>query len=115
MPGVAGHGGGASQRLLIVHTVTEVSGVGLPAIYVPLPIGNGEQVHNARPVVDAGGALLLDDAALTTAWVAEHVTALLTDHARLAAMSAAASGLMRRDADEVLARIVLETAGGAER
>ena len=37
------------------NTVTEVSGVGLPAIYVPLPIGNGEQALNARPVVDAGG------------------------------------------------------------
>lgn len=91
------------------NSVTEAAAVGLPAVFVPLAIGNGEQVHNARPVVDAGGALLLDDAALTTAWVAEHVTALLTDPARLTAMSTAASGLIRRDADEVLARIVLET------
>lgn len=91
------------------NSVTEAAAVGLPAVFVPLAIGNGEQVHNARPVVDAGGALLLDDAALTTAWAAEHVTALLTDPARLAAMSTAASGLIRRDADEVLARIVLET------
>ena len=30
------------------NTVTEVSGVGLPAIFVPLPIGNGEQALNAR-------------------------------------------------------------------
>ena len=44
------------------NTVTEVSGVGLPAIYVPLPIGNGEQALNARPVVDAGGGLLVADA-----------------------------------------------------
>lgn len=35
-------------------TVAEVSSVGLPAIYVPLPHGNGEQELNARPVVDAG-------------------------------------------------------------
>ena len=52
------------------NTVTEVSGVGLPAIYVPLPIGNGEQALNARPVVDAGGGLLVADAALTPEWVA---------------------------------------------
>lgn len=96
-------------------TCAELAAVGLPAIYVPLPIGNGEQAHNARPVVEAGGAMLVDDAALTTAWVREHVPALATDPGRLAAMSAAASGLMRRDADEVLARIVLETAGGAGR
>ena len=43
---------------------------GCPAVFVPLPIGNGEQEHNARPVVDAGGALLVHDADLTSAWVA---------------------------------------------
>lgn len=97
------------------NSVTEAAAVGLPAVFVPLAIGNGEQAHNARPVVAAGGALLVADADLTTAWVREHVPALATDPARLAAMSAAASGLMRRDADEVLARIVLETAGGGAR
>jgi UDP-N-acetylglucosamine--N-acetylmuramyl-(pentapeptide) pyrophosphoryl-undecaprenol N-acetylglucosamine transferase len=30
-------------------TVAEVSAVGLPAVYVPLPIGNGEQRLNALP------------------------------------------------------------------
>ena len=35
---------------------------GCPAVYVPLPIGNGEQALNARPVVEAGGGLLVDDA-----------------------------------------------------
>ena len=32
-----------------------VTAVGLPAAYVPLPIGNGEQALNAAPVVAAGG------------------------------------------------------------
>ena len=76
------------------NTVTEVAGVGLPAIFVPLPIGNGEQALNARPVVDAGGGLLVADAALTPEWVRGTVPALLTDPDRLAAMSAAAA---RRD------------------
>ena len=43
-------------------SVTEAAAVGVPAIFVPLPIGNGEQALNAQPVVDAGGALLVDDA-----------------------------------------------------
>ena len=43
-----------------------------PAVFVPLPIGNGEQDHNARPVVDAGGGLLVADGALTSEWVAAH-------------------------------------------
>ena len=32
-------------------TVAELTAVGLPAAYVPLPIGNGEQRLNAGPVV----------------------------------------------------------------
>jgi len=92
-------------------SVTEAAAVGLPAVFVPLPIGNGEQEHNARPVVDAGGALLVDDAALTPEWVAGTVPSLLTDTERLARMGAAASALIPRDADERLARIVVEEGG----
>lgn len=92
------------------NTVTEVSGVGLPAIYVPLPIGNGEQALNARPVVDAGGGLLVADVALTPEWVAATVPGLLTDPARLAQMGAAARGVIPLDADDKLARLVLAAA-----
>ena len=98
--------GGASS-------VTEAAATGVPAIFVPLPIGNGEQALNARPVVDAGGALLVSDAELTPDWVADHVPPLATDPARLAAMSEAASGLIPRDADDKLAAIVAEVAAGA--
>jgi UDP-N-acetylglucosamine--N-acetylmuramyl-(pentapeptide) pyrophosphoryl-undecaprenol N-acetylglucosamine transferase len=91
-------------------SVTEAAAVGVPAIFVPLPIGNGEQPLNAKPVVEAGGALMVEDSAFTSTWVAANVPGLATDPERLAAMSAAASGLIPRDADEKLARIVLETA-----
>jgi UDP-N-acetylglucosamine--N-acetylmuramyl-(pentapeptide) pyrophosphoryl-undecaprenol N-acetylglucosamine transferase len=93
------------------NTVTEVAAVGLPAVFVPLPIGNGEQAWNARPVVDAGGGLLVADAALTSEWVAVTVPDLLADGERLAAMSAAAAGLIPRDADVTLAQMVLSAAG----
>jgi UDP-N-acetylglucosamine--N-acetylmuramyl-(pentapeptide) pyrophosphoryl-undecaprenol N-acetylglucosamine transferase len=95
------------------NTVTEVAAVGLPAVFVPLPIGNGEQALNARPVVEAGGGLLVADADLTSAWVTAHVAPLATDPVRLARMSAAASGLIPRDADDQLAAMVL--AAAAER
>lgn len=88
------------------NTVTEVAGVGLPAVFVPLPIGNGEQALNARPVVDAGGGLLVADAAFTPEWVRAHVPGLLRDEVRLAAMSRAAAGVMALDADEKLADLV---------
>jgi UDP-N-acetylglucosamine--N-acetylmuramyl-(pentapeptide) pyrophosphoryl-undecaprenol N-acetylglucosamine transferase len=92
------------------NTVTEVSGVGLPAVFVPLPIGNGEQALNAKAVIDAGGGLLVDDADLTSDWVAAHVVPLLQDRERLAVMGAAAAHLIPLDADEKLARMILEAA-----
>jgi UDP-N-acetylglucosamine--N-acetylmuramyl-(pentapeptide) pyrophosphoryl-undecaprenol N-acetylglucosamine transferase len=95
------------------NSVIEAAAVGLPGIFVPLPIGNGEQDLNARPVVDAGGGLLVQDGALTPEWVGATVPALATDPERLAAMSAAAAGLIPRDADEKLARMVIAAAGGA--
>jgi UDP-N-acetylglucosamine--N-acetylmuramyl-(pentapeptide) pyrophosphoryl-undecaprenol N-acetylglucosamine transferase len=91
-------------------SVTETAATGLPAVFVPLPIGNGEQAHNARPVVEAGGGLLVADTALTSEWVAATVPGLAGDPERLGAMGAAAAGLIPRDADERLARIVLEVA-----
>jgi UDP-N-acetylglucosamine--N-acetylmuramyl-(pentapeptide) pyrophosphoryl-undecaprenol N-acetylglucosamine transferase len=90
-------------------SVTEAAAVGVPAVFVPLPIGNGEQELNARPVVEAGGALLVADGDFTSAWVASTVPELVADDDRLAAMSTAASALIPRDADDKLARIVLET------
>ena len=92
------------------NTVTEVSGVGLPAIFVPLPIGNGEQALNAKPVVDVGGGLLVSDDALTPDWVAATVPGLLTDPERLAKMGAAAAKLIALDADEKLGAMILRAA-----
>jgi UDP-N-acetylglucosamine--N-acetylmuramyl-(pentapeptide) pyrophosphoryl-undecaprenol N-acetylglucosamine transferase len=90
------------------NTVTEMTAVGLPAAYVPLPIGNGEQTLIARPVVAAGGGLLVEDGDCTAEWVRETLTPLLTDPARLAGMGAAAAGFGRRDGDERLLDLVLE-------
>jgi len=94
-------------------TVTEVATIGLPAVFVPLPIGNGEQALNAAPVVQAGGALRVDDAALTQQWVAATVPDLLLDTDRLHRMSQAAAGLLPADADVAVARMALRAAQAA--
>lgn len=95
------------------NTVCELTAVGLPAAYVPLPIGNGEQRLNAAGVVAAGGGLLVDDAECTPAWVDGVLVPLVRDRDRLAAMSAAAAGVGRRDADEALVALVERAAAGA--
>jgi UDP-N-acetylglucosamine--N-acetylmuramyl-(pentapeptide) pyrophosphoryl-undecaprenol N-acetylglucosamine transferase len=94
-------------------TCAELAAVGLPAVYVPLPIGNGEQALNARPLVDAGGGLLVPDAELDADYLRTTVLPLLRDPARLAEMSAAASRLGHRHADEALVDLVLRAAGRA--
>ncbi len=91
-------------------TVAEVSATGLPAVYVPLPHGNGEQELNARPVVDAGGGILVADANLTSRYVGTDVVDLITDVDRLKQMSAGAAGAGHRDAATAVARIVLDVA-----
>ncbi len=92
-------------------TVAEVSAVGLPAFYVPLPHGNGEQEFNARPIVAKGGGRIVSDAEMTPKYVIDEVVALLTDPAALTNMSVAAAGAGHRDAADEVARIVVEVAG----
>jgi UDP-N-acetylglucosamine--N-acetylmuramyl-(pentapeptide) pyrophosphoryl-undecaprenol N-acetylglucosamine transferase len=89
-------------------TCAETAAVGMPAIYVPLPYGNGEQRRNALPVVQAGGGILVDDGDLTPDWIERTVVPLLRDPARVAQMSAAAAGYGRRDGDEALRSFVYE-------
>lgn len=96
-------------------TVAEVSAVGLPAVYVPLPHGNGEQALNAGPVVAAGGGVLVADAELTGDRALAELLPILTDPRRIAAMGAAARASGHADADERLARVVFEAASGRER
>lgn len=93
------------------NTVCELTAVGLPAVYVPLPIGNGEQRLNAGEVIAAGGGLLVEDAAVTPAWVRGEVIPLLLDRPRLEAMSAAAAATGHRDADLALAALVDQARG----
>lgn len=91
-------------------TVAEVSAIGLPAVYVPLPIGNGEQRLNALPVVDAGGGLLIDDADLSPSLIADTVASVLADTDRLRQMTAAAALAGHRDAARRVAEVALQVA-----
>jgi undecaprenyldiphospho-muramoylpentapeptide beta-N-acetylglucosaminyltransferase len=77
--------------------VCELSALGIPAIYVPLPVGNGEQRLNAAPVVKAGGGIDLADGDLTVKWVETEIPKLMKDPGLLAQMGAAASSVGVKD------------------
>ena len=92
-------------------TCAELAAVGLPALYVPLPIGNGEQRFNALPVVNAGGGLIVDDASLDGERVLHVLGPLLLDDDQRREMETAAASHGQRDADERLRQLVLDAVG----
>jgi UDP-N-acetylglucosamine--N-acetylmuramyl-(pentapeptide) pyrophosphoryl-undecaprenol N-acetylglucosamine transferase len=87
-------------------TVSELTALGIPAAYVPLSIGNGEQRLNAKAVVDAGGAIMVENSQFTPEWVSGTLVPLLQNRAAVAAMAARTSaGGVRDGADRLLALV----------
>ncbi|WCZ39242.1 UDP-N-acetylglucosamine--N-acetylmuramyl-(pentapeptide) pyrophosphoryl-undecaprenol N-acetylglucosamine transferase [Corynebacterium jeddahense] len=96
-------------------TVAENSAAGLPAIYIPLPHGNGEQGLNSAHLVATGAALRIDDAALTADTLVETLVPLLHDDARLAEMRDALEHSGAGSVAEDLAQRIVEAAGAARK
>lgn len=93
-------------------TVVETAILGLPAIFVPLPIGNGEQRRNAAGLLAADAGVLVDDADCTADRLAALVPELILDADRLAGMGERARTVVPADADDKLAELVLGLVAG---
>lgn len=93
-------------------TVAEIAAVGLPAVYVPLPHGNGEQRLNAAAQVAAGSAVIVEDSALDRHSVVDQVLPRVAAGPARDRMAAAAAGLATQRADERVARMVLDAVDG---
>jgi UDP-N-acetylglucosamine--N-acetylmuramyl-(pentapeptide) pyrophosphoryl-undecaprenol N-acetylglucosamine transferase len=78
-------------------TVSELAALGIPAVYIPYPVGNGEQRFNAAGIVAAGGGVLVDDARFTPEWVHDVLIPLLRDEEKIGAMGRAAESIGVRD------------------
>ena len=89
-------------------TVSEIQILGLPAIFVPYPVGNGEQEKNAADSLAASAALMVLDRDFTPEFVREVVIPLLGDDKALARMRARAAGLGRKDAAEAFVQVMTE-------
>lgn len=87
-------------------TVSEIAALGIPAVYVPYAVGNGEQRLNASASLAAGAAILIEDAQFTADRVRSDIVPLLGDEERLAAMAAAAETAgTRHGTENVIAMI----------
>ena len=58
-------------------TCAEFRALGRYALFVPLPIGNGEQFHNAQGLVADGRAEVIDQKQFTRSYLETHIDALL--------------------------------------
>ncbi|HUW87960.1 MAG TPA: UDP-N-acetylglucosamine--N-acetylmuramyl-(pentapeptide) pyrophosphoryl-undecaprenol N-acetylglucosamine transferase [Candidatus Paceibacterota bacterium] len=63
-------------------TCAEVGALGRRALFIPLPIGNGEQARNADFLVQANRALVVDQKTFSATWLLEHLDDLLLASAR---------------------------------
>lgn len=92
-------------------TCFELAAVGLPSVLVPSPhVTADQQTHNARPLADAGGAVVVPDAELDGPRLVREVEALLGDDDRRAAMARAAHAWARPDAAAAIAALAAEHA-----
>ena len=91
-------------------TVSELAGLGIPAVFVPYPVGNGEQELNARDSVSAGGAILCFDKDFSPEWIRTSLIPLLGDAPRRADMASRAANAGIRDGADRLAAMVLAVA-----
>lgn len=92
-------------------SVAEITVRGIPAILVPYPYAAGDhQTYNAKPLVDAGAARCIADAALSGATLAQHIEELIRDAAALRTMAARARELGRPAAAQDLAALIRRTA-----
>lgn len=88
-------------------TVSEFTAVGLPACYVPYPIGNGEQKWNVAELAKAGGALVVADADFDSEYISSSLIPLISSTERLISMAGVASSMANLDAATKLAEMAI--------
>ena len=88
-------------------TIAELATVGMPALIVPWPgAAENHQVENARELSDHHGAVLIEEADLTTDRVVAEITRLMSNPGMLAEMSAAAAAIGARHRSGALVDLI---------
>ncbi len=106
-----------SQAHLVIarsgaSSVADIAAIGRPSILIPLAIAvRDEQTANARGLVEAGGAIAMQEKDFTPESLASQITDILSSPDRAKAMADAALTLGRPDAVDRLKDEVLKLAG----
>jgi len=95
-------------------TVAEVAAVGVPAIFIPFPAAvDDHQTANARDLVDAGAAALIQEANLSPDGLAALLSEWLSDRSALLKRARLAREQARPDALRRITHVCLQQAGAA--
>lgn len=87
-------------------TLAEAAALALPSIIVPYPYAGGHQRANANALSAVGGAVVIDDAALTPERLAREVAAFESASVR-ESVGASAASLAQPDAAKTIAELLL--------
>lgn len=88
-------------------TVSEFSACGLPAIYVPYPVGNGEQAFNVATAVERRAAISVSDQDFKADFITSRIIPIISHQKTLNKMSAAALEIGIADGTERLKQMLL--------
>lgn len=90
-------------------TISELAAVCLPSILVPYPFAiDDHQTQNARYLVDAGAAVLIEDKRITSTHLAKELLRLTSNKNQLSTMRKALKALSRIDATQRVADLCLQ-------
>ena len=87
-------------------SVFETGVLGIFSLYVPLPIGNGEQVQNAQLVASTGGGVIIENSKFTTQWLSENLEEIMKKASTHTSLNNRASFPL--DADAQVGRRILD-------
>ena len=88
-------------------TCSEFRALGRYALFVPLPIGNGEQLVNASSLVSAGRARVVDQKQFNVSYVKENIANLIVESSQ-SPLSGSGEDLMAAEKIVALAEFVIK-------
>ncbi len=90
-----------------MSTIAEVTVLGIPALYVPLPSADGHQASNALEIVEGGGGMMVSDEEIATERASRLLAGLMRNPESLGNLAARAKTMGRPDAAKDVAERLL--------
>ena len=89
-------------------TVSEFMAMGVPAVFVPYPVGNGEQRHNVSQLIAEKASLMVEDKDFDAEFIDRELISILSSKKTLIEMGQKMKSFGKLDATEKLVEMALE-------